>query len=78
MAHLILVSEPKTPDAVARRSDVERGEEEQRPLLRNEEVECGTPPCLQEGAKVTNNYSLIPNASFPAQVKIHYTSLFTH
>lgn len=71
MSHLVLVSEATAVDPEGGGSDVEQGSDEQRPLLRNEETSCSTSSSLQEDAKVTSNYSLIPDASLTAQVKRH-------
>lgn len=66
MAHLILVSEGNT-DAEITESDVELGSEEQSPLLRaDSEASCSGSTGLKE---ITANYSLIPDASLPAQVR---------
>lgn len=70
MSHLVLVSEATAVDPELGGSDVEQGSDEQRPLLRNEETSCSTSSSLQD-AKVTSNYSLIPDASLTAQVKRH-------
>lgn len=67
LSHLVLVSEVTAVDP--EESDVEQGSDEQRPLLRNEETGCSTSTSQQEGAKVTTSYSLIPDASLPAQVQ---------
>lgn len=68
MAHLVLVSEVPDVDPELGGLCVEQDCDEQRPLLRNVETGCSTSSSLQEGAKVTVNYSLIPDASLPAQV----------
>ncbi|XP_077447525.1 transmembrane protein 268 [Stigmatopora argus] len=64
MSHLVLMTEipckdPKGP------SDEEQGPQEERPLLRNED--CGS----SSSSKFTTNYSLIPEASLPAQTQAH-------
>lgn len=71
MSHLVLVSEVAPVDPEARGPDVEEGSEEQRPLLRSEATSCSTPSSLREDPKVSANYSLTPEASLPAQVKIY-------
>lgn len=68
MARLIMVSEA-APEVSG--SDEEQGSDEHRPLLRNEETGCSSSSGLQGGAEVTANYSLIPDASLPAQVRRH-------
>lgn len=60
MSNLVLVTEV---------SDIERGPEEQRPLLGNEDTYCTSSSSQQGDAKVAANYSLIPDASLSAQVR---------
>lgn len=80
MSHLVLVSEV-TPAAAAAAdpkvsgSDVEQDLEEQRPLLRREDTGCSS--SQRENAKVTTNYSLIPDRALPAQAKA-YQLLMTY
>lgn len=69
MSHLVLVTEVKADDPEVVGTDVEQGPDEQRPLLSNEETSSGTSTSRREDARVTTNYSLIPDASLPAQVK---------
>lgn len=70
MAHLVLVSEVSAVDPEVGGSDVEEDSDEQRPLLRNEET-SSTSSSQPKGATLTTNYSLIPDASLPAQVEWH-------
>lgn len=66
MAHLVLVSEAKA-DARITEPDPEQGSEEHRPLLGAErEPSCGRSAELKE---LSTSYSLIPDASLPAQVR---------
>uniref|UniRef100_A0A3Q3X291 Transmembrane protein 268 n=1 Tax=Mola mola TaxID=94237 RepID=A0A3Q3X291_MOLML len=74
MAYLVMVSEA-APEVSG--SDEEQGSDEHRPLLRNEETGCSSSSGLQGGAEVTANYSLIPDASLPAQAKA-YQLLMTY
>lgn len=72
MSHLVLVTEDTAVDPEVRGSDVEQEDvDEQRPLLRHEDTGCSTSSSQRGGAKITTNYSLIPDASLPAQVKRH-------
>lgn len=72
MAHLVLVTEDTAVVPEVEGSDVEQQDsDEQRPLLRHEDTGCCTSSSQQEGTKVPTNYSLIPDASLPAQVKRH-------
>lgn len=75
MAHLVLVSEVPVVDPEVGELYVELDCDEQRPLLRNEETGCSTSSRLQEDAKVTVNYSLIPDPSLPAQVSFSLNGL---
>ncbi|XP_070778076.1 transmembrane protein 268 [Enoplosus armatus] len=77
MSNLVLVAEVTAVDPEVGESDVEESSDEQRPLLRHEEVSCSTSPSQREDAKVTTNYSLIPDASLPAQAKA-YQLLMTY
>ncbi|XP_076610291.1 transmembrane protein 268 isoform X2 [Chaetodon auriga] len=77
MSHLVLVAEVTAVDPEVGESDAEQGSDEQRPLLRNEEESCSTSSSQREGAKVTNNYCLVPDASLPAQ-DIAYQLLMTY
>ncbi|KAM9339966.1 transmembrane protein 268 [Symphorus nematophorus] len=77
MSHLVLVSEVAAVDPEVGGSEVEPGSDEQRPLLSNEETGCSTASSQQEDAKVTTSYSLIPDASLPAQDKA-YQLLMTY
>lgn len=72
MAHLVLVSEVPVVDPEMGGLCEEQDCDEQTPLLRNEETGCSTSPSLQADAKVTLNYSLIPDASLPAQVSFSF------
>ncbi|XP_073339628.1 transmembrane protein 268 [Pagrus major] len=71
MSHLVLVTEVMAADPEVGGSDVEQDSDEQRPLLRNEETSSGTSTGRREDARVTTNYSLIPDVSLPAQAKAH-------
>ncbi|XP_030004029.1 transmembrane protein 268 isoform X3 [Sphaeramia orbicularis] len=71
MSHLVLVTEVTDADSEAGGSDVEHSSDEHRPLLRNEDTECSTASSQREANKVTTSYSLIPNASLPAQAKAY-------
>lgn len=71
MSHLTLVTEVSAVDPEVGESDMEESSDEQRPLLRENETGCSTSSSQREDAKVTTNYSLIPDASLPAQVKRH-------
>eukprot|EP00064_Thunnus_orientalis_P015897 superscaffoldBa00003042_g15958 len=77
MSHLVLVTEVKAADPEDGGSDVSQGSDEQRPLLRNEETDCSSSSSQQEDAKVTTSYSLVPDASLPAQAKA-YQLLMTY
>ncbi|XP_057683600.1 transmembrane protein 268 [Corythoichthys intestinalis] len=59
MSHLVLMTEVPCEDP-----EEEQGPQEQRPLLRNED--CGS-----SSSKVTSNYSLIPEASLPAETQAY-------
>lgn len=69
MSHLVLVSEVTAVDPEDCGSDAAQGSEEQRPLLRSEEISGSSASSLQTASKASANYSLIPEASLPAQVK---------
>ncbi|PWA15080.1 hypothetical protein CCH79_00008629, partial [Gambusia affinis] len=77
MSHLVLVTElpPINPEAGG--SDVEQDSDENRPLLRNEDTGRSTPSSQRGDSKVTSNYSLVPEASLPAQAKA-YQLLMTY
>ncbi|XP_044026586.1 transmembrane protein 268 isoform X2 [Siniperca chuatsi] len=77
MSHLVLVTEVTAVDPEVSQSDVEESSDEQRPLLRNEETGCSTSTSQREDAKLNTNYSLIPDASLPAQAKA-YQLLMTY
>ncbi|XP_077599765.1 transmembrane protein 268 isoform X2 [Stigmatopora nigra] len=64
MSHLVLMTEIMCKDPKGH-SNEEQGPQEERPLLRNEE--CGS----SSSSKFTTNYSLIPEASLPAQIQAH-------
>ncbi|XP_077405707.1 transmembrane protein 268 isoform X2 [Vanacampus margaritifer] len=66
MSHLVLVADVPTVDHEEGHSEVEQGSEEQRPLLRNEDKGS-----TSSSSKLTTNYSLIPDASLPAQARAH-------
>uniref|UniRef100_A0AAQ4Q4L6 Transmembrane protein 268 n=1 Tax=Gasterosteus aculeatus aculeatus TaxID=481459 RepID=A0AAQ4Q4L6_GASAC len=68
LSHLVLVAEDAAVDPEVGGSDEEQDSSEQRPLLTREDTECSTSANRPEGAKVTTNYSLVPDASLPAQV----------
>ncbi|KAM3596928.1 uncharacterized protein V6R79_023053 [Siganus canaliculatus] len=70
MSHLVLVAEAVCDDPEVGGSEVDQEEQdEQRPLLRNEETDCSTSSSPRGGASVTTNYSLVPDISLPAQGK---------
>lgn len=71
MSHLVLMAEAAAVDPEVSESEVEQSSDEHRPLLRAEEASCSTSSSQREDAKVTTNYSLVPDASLPAQVKKH-------
>lgn len=72
MSHLVLVNEDTAVDPEVEGSDLEQQDsDEQRPLLRHEDTDGSTSSSQREGAKVTTNYSLVPDATLPAQVKRH-------
>ncbi|XP_045915351.1 transmembrane protein 268 [Micropterus dolomieu] len=77
MSHLTLVTEVSAVDPEVGESDMEESSDEQRPLLRDNETGCSTSSSQREDAKVTTNYSLIPDASLPAQAKA-YQLLITY
>ncbi|XP_054619527.1 transmembrane protein 268 isoform X2 [Dunckerocampus dactyliophorus] len=75
MSHLILVTEVGDPEVAG--LDVEQASGEQRPLLRNEDTGCSSSYNQKDGAKVTTSYSLIPDATLPAQARA-YQLLMTY
>lgn len=77
MSHLALVTEETAVDLKVGGSDVEQDPDEQRPLLSQESAGSSTPSSPPEAAKVTTNYSLIPDQSLPAQAKA-YQLLMTY
>nr|XP_046272865.1 transmembrane protein 268 isoform X2 [Scatophagus argus] len=77
MSHLVLVTDVKAADPEVGELDEEQGSDEERPLLRNEETGCSTSSCQREDAKITTNFSLIPDASLPAQARA-YQLLMTY
>ncbi|KAI3358720.1 hypothetical protein L3Q82_015135, partial [Scortum barcoo] len=77
LSHLVLVTEVTGADPEDGESDVEQGSDEQRPLLRNEDNRCSASSSQREDTKVTTNYSLVPDASLPAQAKA-YQLLMTY
>ncbi|KAL6099552.1 tmem268 [Pungitius sinensis] len=77
LSHLVLVTEDAAVDPEVGGSDEEQDSCEQRPLLRHEDTECSTSSNRPEGANATNNYSLVPDASLPAQAKA-YQLLMTY
>ncbi|KAM8839879.1 transmembrane protein 268 isoform 2-T2 [Spinachia spinachia] len=77
LSHLVLVTEDATVDAEVGGSDEDQDSSEQRPLLRHEVTECSTSSNRPEGANFTTNYSLIPDASLPAEAKA-YQLLMTY
>ncbi|XP_059205873.1 transmembrane protein 268 [Centropristis striata] len=77
MLHLVLVTEDTAVDPEAGGLDVDQDSDEQRPLLRHEDTGCSTASNQREGAKVTTNISLIPDASLPAQAQA-YQLLMTY
>ncbi|XP_054461973.1 transmembrane protein 268 isoform X2 [Anoplopoma fimbria] len=77
LSHLVLVTEDAAVDPEVGGSDEEQDSSEQRPLLGHEDTGCSSSSSQSEGAKVTTNYSLIPDASLPAQAKA-YQLLMTY
>uniref|UniRef100_A0A3Q1ES10 Transmembrane protein 268 n=1 Tax=Acanthochromis polyacanthus TaxID=80966 RepID=A0A3Q1ES10_9TELE len=77
MSHLVLVADVPAVDPEAEGSDVEQQSEEQRPLLGNEDGGCSTSPGQRGSARVTSSFSLVPDASLPAQAKA-YQLLMTY
>lgn len=71
MSHLVLVTEVTAVDS----EDVES--DEQRPLLGNEDMDSRSSPSQREDAKIPASYSLVPDASLPAQAKA-YQLLMTY
>lgn len=78
MSHLVLVSEaPQTPSDTGtshtetQEGDVERGTDEHRPLLQNDEPERSTSVGQKGAHQLTTNYSLVPDPALPAQAKAH-------
>ncbi|KAM6899408.1 transmembrane protein 268 [Xenentodon cancila] len=71
LSHLILVSEVLPVDAESGGLQVEEDSSEHRPLLQNENRECSVPSRQQREANITSSYSLVPDASLPAQAKAH-------
>ncbi|KAM7384516.1 hypothetical protein PAMA_011732 [Pampus argenteus] len=72
MSHLVLVTEVTAVEPADDGTD-----DEQRPLLRNEGAGCSSSSSQQEDAEVPISYSLIPDASLPAQDKA-YQLLMTY
>lgn len=69
MSHLVLMTEvlplhPKSGDL-----NLEEDSNEHRPLLQNENDGCRPPSGQQRDTNVTSSYSLVPDASLPAQVR---------
>ncbi|XP_029298662.1 transmembrane protein 268 [Cottoperca gobio] len=77
LSHLVLVTEETAVDPKVGGSDGKQDSDEQRPLLRHEGMGCSTSSSQKDGAKITTNYSLIPDASLPAQTKA-YQLLMTY
>lgn len=77
MSHLVLVTEDAAVDPELGGSDAEQDSSEQRPLLRHEDTGCSTSSSQWEGARVSTKYSLVPDASLPAQAKA-YQLLMTY
>ncbi|XP_010792209.1 transmembrane protein 268 [Notothenia coriiceps] len=77
MSHLALVTEETVVELKVGGSDVEQDPDEQRPLLSQESTGSSTQSSPPEAAKVTTNYSLIPDQSLPAQAKA-YQLLMTY
>ncbi|KAK2920922.1 transmembrane protein 268 [Channa argus] len=77
MSHLVLVTEVTAAEPEVDSSEVEPDSDEQRPLLRNEDRDCDTSASQRDDAKVTTNYSLVPDASLAAQAKA-YQLLMTY
>ncbi|XP_061597746.1 transmembrane protein 268 [Cololabis saira] len=71
LSHLILVSEILPVEAASGGSKVHEDSSEHRPLLQNENGDCSTSPRQQRETNVTSSYSLVPDASLPAQAKAH-------
>uniref|UniRef100_UPI0037E7AD0F transmembrane protein 268 n=1 Tax=Semicossyphus pulcher TaxID=241346 RepID=UPI0037E7AD0F len=74
MSHLVLVTKVNSEDGGP---DMEQDLDEQRPLLGEEEMGCSTSSSQREDAKLTTSYSLLPDASLPAQAKA-YQLLMTY
>ncbi|XP_074543197.1 transmembrane protein 268 isoform X2 [Halichoeres trimaculatus] len=68
MSHLVLVTEVN-PEGSG--SDMEQDLDEQRPLLREDEITCSTSSSQREDTKVTTSYSLFPDELLPAQAKAY-------
>ncbi|XP_023135651.1 transmembrane protein 268 [Amphiprion ocellaris] len=77
MSRLVLVADVPAVDPEAERSDVEQELDEQRPLLGNEDGGCRTSPGQHGGARITSSFSIVPDASLPAQDKA-YQLLMTY
>ncbi|XP_056255568.1 transmembrane protein 268 isoform X2 [Seriola aureovittata] len=77
LSHLVLVSEVTAADPEVSSSDVEQDSDEQRPLLGHEDTGCRASSSQREDAKVTTNYSIIPDLSLPPQAKA-YQLLMTY
>lgn len=69
MSHLVLVTELRPIDPEAGGSDVDQDCDENRPLLRNEDTRISTPSSQRGDSKITSNYSLVPEALLPAEVR---------
>ncbi|KAM9384656.1 transmembrane protein 268 isoform 3-T3 [Pholidichthys leucotaenia] len=78
MSHLVLVTEvsDRGPDAGGSEEEQE-SLDERRPLLRNEDPDCSSSSNHSGKAKVTQNYSLVPDSSLSAQAKA-YQLLMTY
>ncbi|XP_076006080.1 transmembrane protein 268 [Genypterus blacodes] len=76
MSYLVLVAMPNDPEVAG--SEAEVCADEERPLLPvDENKECSTSSSQREDSKITTNYSLVPEASLPAQDKA-YQLLLTY
>ncbi|KAK2830567.1 hypothetical protein Q5P01_018498 [Channa striata] len=77
MSHLVVVTKVQAAEPEEDSSDVEPDSNEQRPLLSNEDRDRSASASQGDDAKVTTNYSLVPDASLPAQAKA-YQLLLTY
>ncbi|KAF7210872.1 transmembrane protein 268 [Nothobranchius furzeri] len=69
MSHLVLVAKEPPVDPEVGGSDEEQDSDENRPLLRNGDTRCSASSSPRGGAILPSNFSLVPEASLPAQSK---------